>query len=66
MKMSIIPIVAGAVGTVTKGLLQGLEDFEIEGRIETSQITALLRSARILGDLRRIVVTHTQNSQRVK
>ncbi len=27
MKVSIIPIVIGAFGTVTKGLLKGLEDF---------------------------------------
>ena len=34
--------------TVTKGLLKGLEDMEIGGRVETIQITALLRTARIL------------------
>ena len=43
-----IPVVTGALGTVTKGLLQGLEDLEIKGRVETIQITVLLRSARIL------------------
>ncbi len=31
MKVTIIPIVIGAFGTVTKGLLKGLED--LEGRI---------------------------------
>ena len=31
MKMTIIPIVIGAFGTVTKGLLKGLEDFEVGG-----------------------------------
>ena len=43
-----ITIVIGALGTVTKGLIKGLEDLEIRGRVETIQTTALLRSARIL------------------
>ena len=48
MKVTIIPIVIGSLGTVTKGLLQGLEDLEIRGRVETIQTTALLTPARIL------------------
>ena len=48
MKVTIIPIVIGALSTVTKGLVQGLEDLEITGRVETIQITALMRLARIL------------------
>ena len=47
MKVTIIPIVIGAFGTVTKGLLKGLEDLEVWGRAETIQTTALLRTARI-------------------
>ncbi len=35
-------------GTITEGLLKGLEDLEVGGRVETIQITALLRTARIL------------------
>ena len=31
MKMTIIPIAIGAFGTVTKGLLKGLEDLEVGG-----------------------------------
>ena len=31
MKVKIIPIVIGAFGTVTKGLLKGLEDLEVGG-----------------------------------
>ena len=54
MKVTIVPIVIGALGTVTKGLLKGLEDLEIGGRVETIQTTALLRSARIL---RRVLET---------
>ena len=48
MKVTIIPIVFRAFGTVTKGLLKGLEDLEVGGRVETIQTTALLRTARIL------------------
>ena len=48
MKLTIVPIVIGAFGTITKGLLKGLEDLEVGGRVETIQITALLRTARIL------------------
>ena len=48
MKVTIIPIVIGALGTVTKGSLKGVEDLEVKERMETIQITKLLRSARIL------------------
>ena len=41
-------MVIGALGTVTKRLVQRLEDLEITGQVETVQTTALLRSARIL------------------
>ena len=48
MKVTIIPIVIGAFGTVTKGLLKGLEDLEVGGRVDTIQTRALLKTARIL------------------
>ena len=48
MKVTIILIGFGAFGTVTKGLLKGLEDFEVGNRVETIQTTALLKTARIL------------------
>ena len=48
MKVMIIPIVIGVFGTVTKVLLNGLEDLEVGGRVETIKTTALLRTARIL------------------
>ena len=54
MKVTIIPIVIGAFGTVTKGLLKGLEDLEIRERGETIQTTTLLKTARIL---RRVLET---------
>ena len=48
MKVTIIPIVISAFGTVTKGLLKGLGDLEVGERVETIQTTTLLRMARIL------------------
>ena len=54
MKLTIVPIVIGALGTVTKGLFKGLEDLEVGGRIETIQMTALSRTVRIL---RRVLET---------
>ena len=52
--MIIIPIVIGAFGTVTKGLLKGLEELEVGGCVETIQTTALLGTA---GILRRVLET---------
>ena len=54
MKVTIGPIVIDALGTVTKGLLKGLEDLEVGGRVETIQTTALPRTA---GILRRVMET---------
>ena len=48
MQVTIIPIVIDVFGTVTKGLVKGLEDLEVDGRVETIQTIALLRTARIL------------------
>ena len=48
IKVTIVPIVTGAFGTVTERLLKGLEDLEVGGRVETIQTTILLRTARIL------------------
>ena len=51
MKVTIVPIVIGAFA---KGLLEGLEDLEVGGRVETIQTTALLRTVRTL---RRVLET---------
>ena len=48
LPVTIIPIVIGAFGTVAKGLLKGLEELEVGGRVETIQTTAFLRRARRL------------------
>ena len=47
MKVTIVPTVIGALGTITKRLLKSLEDMEFGERVETIQMTALLRTARI-------------------
>ena len=52
--VTIIPIVIGAFGTVTEGLLKGLEDLAVGEPVETIQTTALLKTARIL---RRVLET---------
>ena len=54
MKVTIVPVVIDVLGTIPKGLLKGLEDLEVGGRVETLQTTALLRTARIL---RRVLET---------
>ena len=54
MKVTIVPIVISALGTITKGLLKGLEDLEVGRWVKTIQTTALLRMARIL---RRVLET---------
>ena len=46
--------VVGAFGTVTKGSLKEMDDLEFGRRVETMQMTALLRTARIL---RRVLKT---------
>ena len=52
--MKVIRIVIGALSTVNKWSVQGLEDLEIRERVENTHTTALLRSARIL---RRVLET---------
>ena len=46
--VTVIPIVIGASNAVTKGLIKGLKDLEVGGRVETIQTTELLRTDRIL------------------
>ena len=54
VKVTIGPTVIGALGTITKRLLKSLDDLKVGGRVETIQMTALLRTARIL---RRVLET---------
>ena len=63
MQVTVIPNVIGAFGTVTKGLLKGLEDLEVGGRVETIQANSLIANChnteKSPGDLRRLAVTQT-------
>ena len=54
MKVTIIPILIDAFGTVTKGLLISQEDLKVGSRVLTIQTTTLLKTARIL---RRVLET---------
>ena len=48
MKVTVMPILIGTLGTMPKCLVKGLEGLKIRGQVETTQTTALLRLARIL------------------
>ena len=48
MKVTMIPTVIGTLSTVNKGLVEGLEELEIKGPMETIQSTALMKSSGIL------------------
>ena len=49
MKITMIPIVLDTLGTISIGLVRELEELEIGRRAEIIQITALLKTARVLG-----------------
>ena len=59
--MTVTPFVIGAFGSVTAGLIQGLEDLEIRGRVETIQTTTEIgkNTEKSPGDLKRLPVTQT-------
>ena len=59
MKVTIIPIVIRAFGTITTGLLKGLEDLEVGGRMETIQTTPLMKTEKSPRDLWGFAVTQT-------
>ena len=56
-----IQIVINAFGTVTKGLLKGLEDLEVGGRVETNKsiIENGQNTEKSPGDRRRLAVTQS-------
>ena len=60
MNVPVIPIAIDALSTVTRGIVLGLKDLEIRGRVETIKTTALLLSTRSPEDLRRLAVTQVQ------
>ena len=42
MKVTVIPIVNAALGTIPKGLVKGVDDLEIGGQVETIHTTTAL------------------------
>ena len=59
MQVTIIPIVIGAFGTVTNGLLKGLEDLEVGDHPNYYIIENDKNTEKSPGDLRRLAVTQT-------
>ena len=62
MKVTVIPVAVGELGTIPKRLVKRLEDSEIR-QVETIQTRVLLRLARIL---RRVLETccHSNSSEK--
>ena len=64
MKMTVILIVIGALGTIPKGLVRGLEGLEIGGRTETIQDNSIVKigqnTEKSPRDLIRLAVTQTK------
>ena len=56
MKVTVISIVIGALGTISNRLVKGLEDLEIRGQVATIQTIAVIKTGqnteKIPGDLR--------------
>ena len=63
MKVTIVPIVIGAFGTIIKGLLKGLEDLEFGGRGRDYRNDSITENGQNTekspGDLKRLAVTQT-------
>ena len=60
-KVSVIPIVVGALGTVPKELVKELEDLKIRGQVERPFLTtSLLRLAGILRKVTQILVKNNR------
>ena len=63
MKVTIVPVLIGAFGTVTKGILKGLEDSEVNGRVVTIQNDSIIEEGQNTekspGDLRRLALTQS-------
>ena len=63
MKVTITLIVIGAFGTVTKGLLKGLEYLEVGDRLEDQPSNSIIENGqnpeKSPGDLRRLAVTQS-------
>ena len=62
--MTLIPIVIGAYGTVTKGLVQGLEDLETSGNYPKHNIVEIDQNTKkSSGNLRRLAIIQTSEKK---
>ena len=59
MKITVILTIIGALRTIPKGLVKGLEDLEIKGQVETIKTKIGQNTKKMPGDLRRLAVTQT-------
>ena len=63
MKITIVPIMVGALGTITEGLSKGLEDLEVGGRVEDYPNDSIAKNCQnpetSPEDFRRLAVTQT-------
>ena len=67
MKVTVIPIVSAALGTIPQGLVKRLEDLEIEGCAETIQTAMVSQNTeKFPGDFRRLEETccHPKSSEK--
>ena len=64
MKVKVIPIVIGVLGTIPKGWVKGLEELEITGQVSIIKIGQ--NTEKSLGDLRFVVIeTPVKNYQQI-
>ena len=59
IRVTVISIVIGTVSTVTKGLIQGMEDLETRGKWRPTIVEIGQNTKKSSGDLRRLAVTQT-------
>ena len=65
MKMTVIPIIIGTLGTVSKGLIQGLEEVKIRGRDHQDYCIVGIdqNPKKSPGNWRRFALTQTLNGK---
>ena len=66
MKITDIPIVIGALGTIPKGLVSGLDDLKIRRQVETIQIAAWKDRSKYWEESWRLEVTYCHSISREK
>ena len=66
MRMTVLPIIIAALGTIPKEFVKGMRDLDVREQVETIQIMVLLRSAELSPEnLKRLSVIQTTICHRV-